>query len=132
MMTGPQRHRDTELNALTHRIIGCAIEVHRVLGPGLLEPNYESALSIELSDAGLTFKRQVLIPALYKGRLIGRYRIDLIVEEQVIVEVKATERMHPLYEAQLLTYLRVTKKRIGLLINFNSRLLTEGVQRVVL
>jgi GxxExxY protein len=121
-----------EINKLTEKIIGCAIEVHRVLGPGLLESVYEEALCVELSDAGLKFQRQVNFPALYKGRHVGQYRIDLIVEESVIVELKSVDRHDPVFEAQILTYLRVTGKKIGLLINFNSKLLKSGVKRFAL
>ena len=131
-MNGPQSHGATEINLLTERIIGHAIEVHRVLGPGLLEPIYESALCIELDDAGVGYVRQIRLPATYKGRRLGEYRIDLVVEALVVVEVKAVERPNPLFEAQLLTYLRVTGKPVGLLINFNSRLLKDGVKRLVL
>jgi GxxExxY protein len=131
-MNGPQSHRDTEINLLTHRIIGCAIEIHRVLGPCLLEPAYETAMCIEFDDAGIRYVRQTRLPALYKGRHLGEYRIDLIVEDLVIVEIKAVERHNPLFEAQLLTYLRVTGKSLGLLINFNSRLLKDGIVRLAL
>jgi len=120
------------INQLTERIIGCAIEVHKALGPGLLESMYEEALCIELADASLSYQRQVTIPAFYKGRQIGEYRIDLLIEDTVIVELKSVERFDPIFEAQVLTYLRVTGKKIGLLINFNSRLLTSGVKRYVL
>lgn len=120
------------INQLTERIIGCAIEVHKTLGPGLLEAMYEEALCIELADAGLKYQRQVAIPALYKGRQVGEYRIDLLVENAVIVELKSVERFDPVFEAQILTYLKVTGKKIGLLINFNSRLLTSGVKRFAL
>ena len=120
------------INKLTEKVIGCAIEVHRVLGPGLLESVYEEALCIELSDAGLKFQRQVNIPAVYKGRQVGQSRIDLIVEEAVIVELKSVDRHDPVFEAQILTYLRVTRKKVGLLINFNSKLLRGGVKRFAL
>jgi GxxExxY protein len=129
-MNRPQSHRDTEINALTERIIGCAIEVHRVLGPGLLEPTYEAALCIELDDAHVPYCRQIRLPAFYKGRRLGEYRLDLVVADCVIVEVKAVERANPLFEAQLLTYLRVTGKPVGLLLNFNSRLLKDGITRM--
>src|SRR5947199_7019346 len=89
------------LKHLTERIIGCAIEVHRQLGPGLLEGTYELALCVELSDTGLKHERQVLVPIVYKGRDIGEYRLDLIVEDTVIVEIKSVERHDPLLEAQL-------------------------------
>jgi GxxExxY protein len=100
-----------EINKLTEKIIGCAIEVHRVLGPGLLESVYEEALCVELSDTGLKFQRQVNIPAVYKGGNVGQYRIDLIVEEAVIVELKSVDRHDPVFEAQILTYLRVTERK---------------------
>ena len=134
-MNEPQRHGDTEnaeLNALTSRIIGCAIEVHRTLGPGLLEAMYETALCVELDEAGIRYVRQMRVPAYYKGRLLGEYRVDLVVADAVLVEVKCVERLHPVLEAQLLTYLRVTKKRLGLLINFNSSVLKEGIKRRML
>lgn len=120
------------INQVTERIIGCAIEVHKALGPGLLEAMYEEALCLELADTGLSFQRQVAIPAIYKGRKIGEYRLDLVVEEVVIVELKSVERFDPVFEAQILTYLKVTGLKVGLLINFNSRLLTSGVKRFVL
>ena len=117
---------------VTEAIIGCAIEVHRQLGPGLLEGTYESALCIELDDTGLKYQRQLIVPVVYKGRVIGEYRLDLMVEELVVVEIKSVERFDPVFEAQVLTYMRVTKKALGLLINFNSRLLKNGVKRFVL
>jgi GxxExxY protein len=122
----------TPLSRLTERIIGCAIEVHRQLGPGLLEGTYEAALCIELQIAGLNFVRQPIFPVVYKGQVIGEYRLDLIVEDTVIVEIKGVERFDPIFEAQVLTYLRVTGKEIGLLMNFNSRLLRDGIKRYVL
>jgi len=124
-------HGVTEINALTSRIIACAIEVHRVLGPGLLESIYETALTIEFDDVGIVYERQLAIPTYYKGRLLGHYRVDLTVEDLVLVEVKATAQKNPIFEAQLLTYLRLTGKRVGLLINFNSRLLKDGVNRLI-
>jgi GxxExxY protein len=134
-MNTPQSHSDTEpepLRDLTERIIGCAIAVHRILGPGLLEKLYESAICIELDQIGLRYERQKLVPVEYKGHLLGEYCIDLVVEDLVIVEIKSVERPVPAFEAQLITYLRVTKKRVGLLINFNSRLLKDGITRRVL
>jgi GxxExxY protein len=123
-----QENRDL----LTEKIIGCAIEVHRNLGSGLLESIYEGALAIELEAAGLTFARQLPVPVNYKGRLLGEYRLDLMVSDQVIVEIKSVERHDPLFEAQVLTYLRIAGKHVGLLINFNSKLLKEGIRRLVL
>jgi GxxExxY protein len=131
-MNRPQSHGVTEINAVTQRIIGCAIEVHRVLGPGLLEAMYEAAMCIEFDEAGVKYDRQTRLPAYYKGRLLGEYRVDLVVDDLVLVEVKSVERLNPVFEAQLLTYLRLTGKRIGLLINFNSRLLKDSVKRLIL
>ena len=119
---------EERLRRLTERIIGCAIEVHRELGPGLLEGTYEAALCIEFTNGGLRFLQQHKIPVIYKGE----YKPDLIVEDAVVVEVKSVERFDRVFEAQVLTYLKVTGKRIGLLINFNSRLLRDGVKRFVL
>ena len=117
---------------LTDRILGCAINVHRQLGPGLLESVYESALSIELRYRGIPFKRQVGFPLYYRGELISEHRPDLIVEETVIVEVKTVERFAPIHTAQMLTYLRVTSLQLGLLLNFNSETMKAGIRRVVL
>jgi len=130
----PQRHGDTELahiNKITERIIGCAIEVHRVLRCGLFETVYRSALAIEFDAAGLAYTSEVSVPALYKGRRLGSYRLDFIVEDSVVVEVKSVERMNAIFDTQVITYLGLTNKRVGLLINFNSRLLKDGVQRII-
>ncbi len=121
-------HRD-----ISQLIIGCAIEVHRVLGPGLLEKVYESALAHELATRGLQFRRQYPLPVCYKGtELELDYWIDFLVENEVIVELKAVEKILGIHEAQLLTYLRLSNKRLGLLINFNVPLLKDGVVRRVL
>jgi GxxExxY protein len=117
---------------ISEKVIGCAIEVHRVLGPGLLEATYEEALCVELEGRGVPFTRQVALPVFYKGRPVGEYRLDLVVAETVVVELKATERLDPVFDAQVLTYLRASGKRVGLLINFNTRLLKDGVKRFVL
>ena len=122
----------TEYDKLTEKIIGCAIEVHRQLGPGLLESIYESALAVEMNFARIAFQRQVAIPIACRGNIIGEHRLDLIVEKSVVLELKSVERFDPVFEAQLLTYLRMTKMKIGLLINFNSRLLHEGIKRLIL
>ena len=119
-------------NPLTDKIIAAALEVHRELGPGLLESIYENALCRELRLQGIPCAKQVEFPVLYKGEPIGEHRIDLLIADQVIVEIKSVERMNPIFDAQLLSYLRITRKRIGLLINFNTRLLKDGIQRRVL
>ena len=120
-----------ELNDISGAVIGAAIEVHRVLGPGLLESAYELALERELNLRGLEVMRQVAVPLEYKGLVLGDgFRLDLLVCDAVLVEVKAVEQLQPIHEAQLLTYLRLTDKRLGLLINFNERFLKEGVKRI--
>jgi len=121
-----------KINKVTERTIGCAIEVHKELGPGLLERIYEEALAIELEECGISFAQQVPISMKYKGKPLGEYVIDMIVEDIVVVELKSVERFDPVFEAQLLTYLRVTGKKVGLLINFNTRLLKDGVKRFIL
>jgi GxxExxY protein len=104
----------------------------KCIGPGLLEAMYEAAMCIEFDEAGVKYDRQTRLPASYKGRLLGEYRVDLVVEDLVLVEIKSIDRLNPVFEAQLLTYLRLTGKRIGLLLNFNSRLLKDGVKRLIL
>ncbi len=117
---------------LTHRIIGLAMRVHRRLGPGLLKSVYERCLCHELDKAGIAFQRQVSLPVRYDDVLLDcGYVADIIVEGQVILELKAVERAQPLHEAQLLTYLRLSPCRIGLLINFNTVSLTDGIKRCI-
>ena len=118
---------------VTERIIKAAIEVHRQLGPGLLESAYEECLGYELAAEGLAFERQKLLPVTYKGNTLECvYRIDLFVEDRVIVELKSVEKLLPVYEAQVLTYLRLTGVKTGLLLNFNTPLLKDGLKRFVL
>ncbi len=117
---------------LTYQIIGAAIEVHQILGAGLLEDIYEDALCIELAERGLSFERQKHLEINYKGHDIGDLFVDIIVEGRVIVELKSVRELGPIHKAQLMTYLRVSKIGLGLLINFNVPALTQGVQRVVL
>ena len=117
---------------LTGRIIACAIEVHRHLGPGLLESVYESAMRIELRLAGLRSTRQLMFPIRYKGETIAEFKPDLIIDESVVVEIKSIERFDPIHTAQVLTYLRITGLRVGLLLNFNNAMLQTGIRRVVL
>src|SRR4051812_662423 len=120
-----------EVNEITERIIGAASEVHRHLGPGLLESAYEECLCYELNQLGLAFQRQGHLPIRYKGiQLQSAHRMDLIVEDTVVVELKATEDMPPLYAAQVLTYLRSADKPVGLLINFNVPVLKDGLKRI--
>ena len=123
---------DMPENAVTERIIKCAIAVHRELGPGLLEEVYEEALDIECKFEGLQVARQFKVPVLYRGKTIGEYKPDMLVNDLVIVEIKSVERFDPVFEAQVLTYLKITGKRVGLLINFNSRLVKDGIKRFIL
>jgi len=117
---------------LSGEIIGAAIEVHRVLGPGLLESLYEEALVVELGIRGIGVSRQLEVPVYYKEfRLQNFLRLDLLVGNQIIVEVKSVEKILPVHEAQLLGYLRMTQKQLGLLINFNSAILSKSVRRIV-
>src|SRR5467141_2921036 len=135
LTTESQRHRENEgqRDPRTSQIIGAAIEVHRQLGPGLLESAYEQCLCHELHLRGLPFKCQIDLPVSYKGlQLDCGYKIDLIVGDEVIVELKSVERILPVHEAQLLTYLKLSGKKVGLLINFNTPLLTRGIIRRVL
>ncbi len=119
--------------ALTESIIGAAIEVHRQLGPGLLESVYEECMCQEFRLRDIPFLRQVELPVIYKGlETCGKYRIDLIVANEVVVELKAVERLLNVHEAQLLTYLKLTGKRVGLMINFNVSILYRGILRRVL
>ena len=117
---------------LTEAILGAAIEVHREFGPGLLESAYEAALVIELEDRGLAVQRQVQFQTFYKGKNTGQvYRIDLLVNDLVIIEVKSVNDLLPVMDAQILTYMKLAKKPVGLLINFNNVLLKQGVKRFV-
>jgi GxxExxY protein len=119
-------------NALSHEVIGAAIEVHRVLGPGLLELIYEDALAIELESRGLIVVRQAEIDVSYKGRRLGnKLRLDILVNGILIVEIKAIERVLPVHEAQLLSYLRLSERKLGLLVNFNAAVLRNSIRRVV-
>ncbi|MCX7855588.1 MAG: GxxExxY protein [Anaerolineae bacterium] len=120
-------------NLLSNRIIGAALEVHRQLGPGLLESAYEECLAYELSLSNIPFERQKPVPVVYKGiRLDCGFRVDLLVGNLVVVELKAVDALMPVHQAQVLTYLKLTGCRLGLLINFNVVRLREGIKRVVL
>jgi GxxExxY protein len=119
-------------NELTGEIIGAAIEVHRHLGPGLLESAYEVCVAVELESRGLQVERQKELPVRYKGRQIDTgYRIDLLVNQQVILELKSVRAIEPIHEAQLLTYLRLAEKRYGLLLNFNVPVMKQGIRRLL-
>jgi GxxExxY protein len=120
------------LDHITEAIIGAAIEVHRALGPGLLESAYEACLAFELAQQGLKVEQQKPLPVVYKEvKLDCGYRLDLLVEDSVIVEIKAVDQLSPIHHAQLLSYLRLSGRKVGLLINFNVQVLKDGIQRVV-
>jgi len=120
------------INSITESIISAAIAVHRELGPGLLESAFEACLVYELIEHGLSVERQISVPVTYRGVKIDcGYRIDLLVEDKVVVELKAVERLEPIHEAQLLSYLKLSGYQIGLLINFNVRMLKQGIKRLV-
>ncbi len=124
-------HLRTTINSITETTIGCGIAVHRALGPGLLESAYEECLCYELSLSGLAFQRQVQLPISYKGvKLDCGYRLDIVVEDLVVVELKAVERISPIHEAQILSYLKLFDKRVGLLMNFNVAVLKNGIKRI--
>lgn len=131
LLLSPTQEPSKELDNLARSVIGAAIEVHRHLGPGLQEPFYESAFKIELGIRKIPFQSQVWIPVSYKEHPLGKRRIDLIVAKQLIVELKSVEKLAPVHSAQLISYLRLTRNQLGLLINFNVSLL-KGVKRVIL
>ena len=119
-----------EINQITQKIIGCAIEVHRNLGPGLLESAYEECLLYEIRNAGLSAERQVAVPVVYKDiKLDYGYRIDILVENSVVIELKTVDAIALVHEAQILTYMKFASKNLGLLINFNVALLKDGIKQ---
>jgi GxxExxY protein len=130
---GENWREEGEKDPLTREIIGAAIEVHKALGPGLLESVYEACLVSEMEDRGIRFENQVPLPVLFKGRRIeAGFRMDLVVEGRVIVELKAIEKLLPIHEAQLLTYLKLSGFATGLILNFNTAYLRDGIIRRVL
>jgi GxxExxY protein len=122
-----------DINEITSKVIKAALTVHNELGPGLLESVYQECLRIELEEMALNVKREVQVPIIYRGKEITQdgFRIDLLVEDAVVVELKSVEEVKPVHKKQLLTYLRLTGKTVGLLINFNENLLKEGIVRIV-
>jgi GxxExxY protein len=128
---GKETEEKREMNQLTGAVIGAAIEVHRVLGPGFLELVYEEALAAELELRGICFSRQKVVAVNYKGRKVGEGRLDLLVGNTLIVELKAVANLTPLHEAQVLSYLKMTRYPLGLLINFNVPLLKDGIRRII-
>jgi GxxExxY protein len=129
---GHREHRENEaVNALTHSVIGAAIEVHRELGPGFLETVYEQAFAVELEVRSIAFQQQCPVHVTYKQRPVGEGRLDFLVNNVLIVELKAVDKLQPIHTAQVISYLKATKLHYGLLINFNVRILTEGIRRIV-
>ena len=129
----PEPSAQSERDSLTESVIGLAIEVHRALGPGLLESAYQECLCYELKTNGIAFARQVALPVVYKAvKLDCGYRMDLVVDDRLVVELKTVEKILPIHEAQLLTYLRLSRIRTGLLLNFNTSVLKDGIKRMVL
>ena len=123
---------DKDTESLAYRIIGCAIEVHREIGPGYLESVYENALSVELTQQGIEYKRQVPVDVEYKGVNVGQGRIDLLVNGSIIVELKTIDQFAPIHQAQVISYLKATGLQLGLLVNFNTEVLKDGIRRVVI
>jgi len=133
MMKQMNQDQMNRLNSITQQIIGAAIAVHKEFGPGLLESVYEVCLMLEMENNGLKVASQVELPLWYKGKLTDKkFRIDLLVEDEIIVELKAVDSLLPIHEAQLLTYMRLTNKHLGLLINFNVPLLKDGIIRRII
>jgi len=128
----PRREPSQDTDTIAHYVIGAAIEVHRALGPGYLECVYEDALCVELELNGIPFKRQVALAVKYKGKCVGEGRLDLLVADQLVVELKAVEDLLSIHRAQVISYLKATGRELGLLINFNVPILKDGVKRVVL
>jgi len=127
----PVKQQAVQDDPLTRRIIACAIEVHKKLGPGLLEKLYTEAMLIEMELHGLKVEKNVKVSVEYKGKPIGDYFIDLLVEDSVILELKSVERHDPVFEAQILSYMKLTGKKVGLLINFNSKMVKDGIKRFI-
>jgi GxxExxY protein len=131
MLTVPSRLSD-ELEELIYRTIGCCITVHRTLGPGLLEGIYSRAMCLELESENISFETQKTYPVVYRGQPLCDQRLDLVVEEQLVLEIKSVEHLNRIHHAQLLSYLRVSNIAVGLLINFNVPVLQDGLKRLVL
>ncbi len=121
-----------ELERLAHNTIGCCIQVHRVLGPGLLEQIYVKAICLELEASGIPCEREKPFPVFYRGHLLCQQRVDLVVGDRLVVEIKAVEHLHPAHHAQAMSYLRASGLKLALLMNFNGAILQDGLERIVL
>jgi GxxExxY protein len=130
-MTPRRQEPSQAVDELAHRVIGCAIEVHRDLGPGFPESVYEEALAIALADVGIRFERQPKVNVYFRERLVGQGQLDLWVDRQLVIELKAVEQVHPKHKAQVKAYLAATGSPLGLLINFHEAVLKEGITRIV-
>lgn len=122
---------DAEVDALARVVIGAAIDVHRALGPGFLESVYEEALAIELVERRIPFSRQAPVVLFYKGRPVGESRLDFLIDDRLVVELKAVEQFAPIHFAQVISYLKASQKQLGLLINFNVPVLKDGIRRII-
>src|SRR5262245_19346307 len=123
---------DDATEHLIRRVIGCCINVHRELGPGLLEMIYQKAVALELESAGIPYEKEKRYPVQYRGKRLYIHRLDLVVGDRLVVELKAVERFHPVHHAQVLSCLRISQKKVCLLINFNVPVLPQGIKRIVL
>jgi len=121
-----------ELETMAQEVIGCCLEVHKELGPGLLESVYPRAVAMELEDRGISFEMEKPLRVNYRGQLLCHQRLDMFVDGRLVLELKSVEMLHPIHVAQVISYLRLTKSRLGLLINFNVPLLKQGIRRIVL
>ena len=116
---------------ITDKILGCAVAVHKAIGPGLAESSYQAAMAIEMTEQGMSFEREPSLPVTYRGKIIGHHRPDFVVENAVVVELKVVRSFEPVFTTQVLTYLRLTELRVGLLINFNVEAMGFGIKRIV-
>ena len=123
---------DGYTNKLSYEIIGATIEVHKELGPGLLEAIYQEALCVELADRNIPYEKEKSIAVYYKKQLVGDYRIDILVDNRIVIELKSVEKILPVHMAQTMTYLKITGCRLGLLINFNTKMMKQGITRIAL
>lgn len=130
LLVDDEMEPDPELNRITNAVLGAAFEVHSTLGPGYEERIYENALAIEFRRRGIAFLRQVVFPVMYKGEQVGKGRLDFLVEDRVVIELKAVEAIAPLFVSQTISYLKATHRRLALILNFNVRKLKDGIRRI--
>lgn len=123
---------DPYTNRLSYEIVGAAIEVHRALGPGLLEAIYQNAMCVELTERNILFEKEKPISVYYKDQLVGDYRVDILVDKHIVVELKSVEKILSVHRSQIMTYLKITKCRLGLLMNFNVQMMKQGISRIAM